>query len=783
MSEDVPHTRAVQGAVEALDRRAGRRRASFEETVNPRRPASQPPTVSPIAAPRRLEWARHVARVLLRLLYRVEVTGIGHLHQAGARVLIVANHTSYLDAVLLALFLPVRLTFAIDPRVAQFRWVRGFLRFVDVLPLDPTQPFSTKALIKLLKTDGKVMVFPEGRITVTGSLMKVYEGPALIADRSGATILPVRITGTESTPFSLLRGQIRRRWFPRITLTVLPPRRLTLPDELRGRARRHAAGMRLTDIMSDMMFATSHYRRTIFDALLEARRTHGGSHVVAEDTDRAPLSYTHLITRAFVLADVLGRQTGPAENVGILLPGSTLTLQMFLALQIQGRVPAMLNFTAGPETILATCQAAMISTIWTSRQFVETAELEETVRQLAERLAVRYLEDVRAEVTVWHRGRGWLRSHLAGLGLGPRSRGPDAPAVVLFTAGTEGTPKGVVLSHANVLANRAQITACLDISPRDVVLNALPPFHAFGLTTGTILPLLSGAKVFFYPSALHYRTIPEVAYDIGATILFGTNTFLAGYARFAHSYDFYRVRYVFAGAEPLQAETRQTWADKFGLRILEGYGTTETSPVLATNTPGHYRPGSVGRFVPGLEAYLEPVSGIERGGRLCVRGPNVMLGYLRPDQPGVLQPPRTSRGPGWYDTGDIASIDRDGFVVIQGRAKRFAKVGAEMVSLARVEQLAEHVWPGTRHAALRIPEKRKGEQVVLLTERRNAARRDLLEQAKTEGVSELHVPRHLVTTDTIPLLGAGKTDYAAAQALVEKELNIPKDRPSEGPAG
>jgi acyl-[acyl-carrier-protein]-phospholipid O-acyltransferase / long-chain-fatty-acid--[acyl-carrier-protein] ligase len=325
-----------------------------------------------------------------------------------------------------------------------------------------------------------------------------------------------------------------------------------------------------------------------------------------------------------------------------------------------------------------------------------------------------------------------------------------------------------------VLANRAQVTARLDISPRDVVLNALPLFHAFGLTTGTLLPVLSGARVFFYPSALHYRTIPEVAYDIGATILFGTNTFLAGYARFAHPYDFYRVRYVFAGAEHLQDETRQTWAEKLGLRILEGYGATETSPVLATNTSVHYRRGSVGRFLPGLEACLEPVSGVARGGRLCVRGPNVMLGYLRHDRPGVLEPPQTSRGPGWYDTGNIADIDADGFVVIQGRAKRFAKVGAEMVSLARVEELTEHAWPNTRHAALSIPEQRRGEEVVLLTERRNAARQDLLEQAKTEGVSELHVPRHLVATDAIPLLGAGKTDYAAAQALVERELDVAK---------
>jgi acyl-[acyl-carrier-protein]-phospholipid O-acyltransferase/long-chain-fatty-acid--[acyl-carrier-protein] ligase len=416
----------------------------------------------------------------------------------------------------------------------------------------------------------------------------------------------------------------------------------------------------------------------------------------------------------------------------------------------------------------------MISTIWTPRRLVETAKLEETIRRLTEQVAVRYLEDVRAGVTVWHRLRGWLRARLARSGLGREQRAPDDPAVVLFTAGTEGQPKGVVLSHVNVLANQAQIAARLDLGTQDLVLNAVPLFHAFGLTTGAILPVLSGVRVFFYPSPLHYRMIPEVAYDIGATILFGTNTFLAGYARFAHPYDFYRVRYVFAGAERLQDETRQVWAERFGIRILEGYGATETSPALATNTPTHYRTGSVGRLLPGIEAYLDPVPGLDRGGRLCVRGPNVMLGYLLYDRPGVLEPPETPRGPGWYDTGDIAAIDADGFVVIQGRVKRFAKVGAEMISLGLVEQLAEHAWPEARHAALSIPDGRKGERLVLVTERKNPERRALLERARAEGVSELHVPRDLIATDAIPLLGAGKTDYAAARAFVEKELEVAK---------
>jgi len=715
-----------------------------------------------------MRWARKAARILLRLLYRVTVTGKERLDQAGVRVLVVANHSSFLDAVLLALFLTDRLTFAIDPRVARVWWVRPFLSFVDVLPVDPAKPFSTKALIKLLRAGGKVMVFPEGRITVTGSLMKIYDGSALIADRSDAAILPVRIKGTDSTCFSLLGGQRRRRWFTRVSLTVLPARRLSLPSDLRGHARRRAAGTALTDIMTEMMFETSEYRRTNVSALLEARRIYGGSHVVAEDPDRKPRSYDQVISRAFALSEVIASGTKPAERVGICLPGSVATLVTFLALHLQHRVPAMLNFAAGVEAIGAACRTATISTIWTSRRFVAEAKLEEVMRALvAQGVTVRHLEDAGAALTIASRLRGWLRGRLAKSdSAGGR---PDQAAVVLFTAGTEGSPKGVVLSHANVLANRAQVAARLDLGPHDVVLNALPPFHAFGLTTGTILPLLSGMRVSFYPSPLHYRMIPEIAYDLGATVLFGTNTFLAGYARFAHPYDFYRGRYVFAGGEPLQVETRQTWFEKFGIRILEGYGATETSPVLATNTPAHYRADSVGRLLPGIETSLERVPGLERGGRLCVRGPNVMMGYLRSDRPGELQPPQTPGGPGWYDTGDVVEIDGDGFLYVRGRVKRFAKIGEEMISLARVEELAEHAWPQIHHAALSVPEERKGERLVLLTERRHPRRQDLLEQARKEGISELHVPKDLVEIDAIPLLGAGKVDYAAALRFVEKE--------------
>jgi acyl-[acyl-carrier-protein]-phospholipid O-acyltransferase/long-chain-fatty-acid--[acyl-carrier-protein] ligase len=394
--------------------------------------------------------------------------------------------------------------------------------------------------------------------------------------------------------------------------------------------------------------------------------------------------------------------------------------------------------------------------IVTSRGFVEKARLTALVCELTRDLRIVYLEDVRASIG--------LGDKLVGLLAGSRQRTmrqPADPAVILFTSGSEGTPKGVVLSHRNILANAAQCLSRLAANGEDTVFNVLPVFHSFGLTGGLVMPLLGGVPTYLYPSPLHYRIVPELIYDTCATILFGTDTFLRGYARTAHPYDFRSLRLIVAGAEAVKDSTRQTYMDRFGVRILEGYGVTETAPVLAMNTPIANKAGSVGRLSPLMRARLDPVAGIAEGGRLWVRGPNVMLGYYRPDNPGVLEAPQD----GWFDTGDIVTIDALGFITIKGRAKRFAKVGGEMVSLAAVEALAGDAFPGAAVMVVSLPDARKGERLILLTSDRAVERDRLLHHARARGAPELMLPADILVLESLPLLGSGKPDYLAATAL------------------
>lgn len=714
------------------------------------------------------ELAAYIARRLFYLFYRVEIKGFENFAKAGRKALIISNHTSFLDGPLISAFLPERCQFAINTRIADRWWVKPAFQLFDLLPIDPSNPMAIKTLANGLKRGRKVVIFPEGRITRTGSLMKIYEGPGVIAHLAGAKILPIRIDGAQYTPFSLMKGKLRLRWFPKITLTFLPPVKINAPADLKSGALREYLADRTYDIMTDMMFRTSFKNETLFQSLLKARHIHGKKHEILEDIQRTPLTYDRIVLGSFILGRRLAELTPGEKNVAVLLPSAAGCFITLFALYASGRVPALLNYSTGAINMAAACRTAEVKTVITSRRFVEAGDFGDAVALLEKQAKIIWIEDVRAQIGLGDKLYGLWSSHfpkgaLKKLGYNPDA---DAPAAIVFTSGSEGTPKGVVLSHNNLQANRHQAAARIDFTPQDIVFNPMPMFHTFGLNAGTLLPVLAGVRTFLYPSPLHYKIIPELVYDINATVLFGTDTFLTGYARNAHPYDFYKIRFVVAGAERVRPETRQTYMDIFGLRILEGYGVTECAPVLAVNTPIHYRAGSVGRLFDGIDYRLETIEGITEGGRLHVKGPNIMLGYLRAEKPGLIEPPPE----GWYDTGDIVTVDPRRYITIQGRAKRFSKIAGEMVSLAAVESHVQEAFPDHVHAVVAIPDPKKGEQLVLFSTHQELDRTGLSDAFKNFGVTELMTPRIIVPLDAIPILGTGKTDYVTLNKLAREKF-------------
>lgn len=701
---------------------------------------------------------------LFAILYKVEVKGLKNYEKAGKRVLIIANHLSFLDAVLIALYLPEKPMFAVNSYIAERWYCKPLLALVKVFLLDPTNPMATKSIIKEIKKDNKCVIFPEGRITVTGSLMKVYNGPGMIADKAKAKILPIRIDGAQYTPFSRLKGKVRLRWFPKITLTILEPCDFEIPEEITGRQRRHLASIKLYELMSTMLFDSSNYQQTLFQSLIDQVHLHGRRHVIAEDATRKPINYGQFITRSFVLGSKISKNTQAGEYVGLMLPNMVGSIITFFALQAYGRIPAMLNFSTGAQTLVSACQTAKLKTVYTSKAFVEAANFSNLVEAMENvGINVCYLDDIAPTVTLTDKLKGLFASYFAeSIYKKNNTATPDDAAVILFTSGSEGTPKGVVLSHTNIQANRYQLSSRVDFGPKDSVFNALPIFHSFGLTGGTLLPILSGVRTFFYPSPLHYRIVPELIYDSNATIMFGTDTFLSGYGRFANPYDFYSIRYVFAGAEKLKEETRKLWSEKYGVRIFEAYGATETSPAISTNTPMHNKAGTVGRLLPAIKYQLNKVTGIEDGKELIISGPNIMKGYLLSNNPGVLVPTEDNS----YKTGDIVEFDEEGYITIKGRVKRFAKIAGEMVSLTAVETYLSDLWQNNHHAVVSIPDAKKGETLVLVTDYADAKRADIIAYAKAHGIGELSIPKDIRIVSVVPLLGTGKTNYVEIQKSV-----------------
>lgn len=707
---------------------------------------------------------RLLARLIFRLLFRTRVRG-AFPRPRPERLIVVANHQSLADAALLFAFLPWDVVWVVHAEIWRQWRFRVIIRWFPHVVVDPLRPQALRLIAREIESGRPVVIFPEGRITVTGGLMKLYDAAGFLAMRTGAAVLPVWIDGAIYTLFSRMGPPFPRKILPRITLSVFPPRLLEIPEAGTSRARRRMASRRLRELLEEAAFR-SRPPTTLFAALCDAAALCGRRARVLDDALEEGRRYGWLVKVSLALGRLVARESREGEAVGVLMPNVAATVALVFGILAARRVAALLNYTTGIEGIGAAVRAAQIRTLVTSRAFLERARLDEKIRGL-EGVRVLLLEELRRRFGVLD--RLWLLAWA--LWFPKRALGRPEPgdrAVVLFTSGSEGKPKGVLLSHDAILANVAQLRAVLDVSNRYKFLTALPMFHSFGLTAGIIVPLLHGCRLFLYPSPLHYRTIPEIAYGRDCSVLLGTPSFLARYGELAHPYDFYNMRYVIAGAERLEEPVRRLWHEKFGIRILEGYGATECAPVISVNTPFASKAGSVGRPLPGIECRIVPAPGIESGGELNVRGPNLMLGYLREERPGVLEPPSSPLGLGWYATGDVAEIDSEGYLYVRGRLRRFAKVAGEMVSLELAERIAREASPRAQSAAVARAEPGRGETIILFTDDPRLRREDLIAAAHRLGAPELAVPRRIAYLEELPRLASGKSDYVRLKDLAER---------------
>jgi acyl-[acyl-carrier-protein]-phospholipid O-acyltransferase/long-chain-fatty-acid--[acyl-carrier-protein] ligase len=680
-------------------------------------------------------------------------------------VMLLPNHVSWLDWLFLTACLDSQWRIVTSRRGAEVSWVHRLLminRFT--FPVDTDSPYAVKRVAEYLHTGGKLVLFPEGRLSRTGALMKLYDGTGFLLFRTRAKVVTCYLRGANRLPFS--PNPNRKKWFPRVTAHfsgVLTPPALTGMSTMRAR-------QKLTRWLYDTMVRQQFdieldaTPKNVLAAILQTARQ-SPNVAVLEDVTRRKLTYRRLLAGADAMAQQWRRHWPDDNNarIGVLLPASLAMPLTILSLWAAEKVPTILNFSTGIPTMLACARLASVKHIITSKTFLERAGLNVQAMRNAG-IGFICLEDVRANIPRWRQWRSLLRVSFNPRGLVPKPR--SDVAVVLFTSGSEAMPKAVELTHTNLLANIRQLLAVYDLNDSDRLFNALPLFHSFGVI-GMVLPLIHGCYVFLYPSPLHYRAIPTLVYDLDCTVFFSTNTFLNGYARKANPFDFRALRLLAAGAEKLQEATATTWARQFGARVLEGYGATECSPCITVNTPLNPRFGSAGRFLPGMEYKFEPVEGVAEGGRLWVRGPNIMRGYLNAEAN-----EKFLAGGGWYDTGDIARVDEDGFLHLLGRLKRFAKVSGEMVSLAAAEEALDGAFPqyGLRFriAVLARPDTDRGETLMAVCNEPKLQLDEIRAVIKAKGLSNLYVPREIKYMRDIPKLGTGKVDHRELQKTISE---------------
>lgn len=732
---------------------------------------------------------RFLASVLIAQRYRIEISGFERIPREGG-VLLMGNHISWIDWAILQIACPRPIRFVMDRALFERWYLRGFLNAFGVIPIGGRGMRDTFAAVRSSLNRGEVVgVFPEGGISRTGHLGEFKRGYEAAAHGAAGVIVPFYLRGLWGSTFSraaarlrLHRGGSLRR---RIICAFGEPQPLSLPVEELKR--------RVFDLSIEAWQRHTEKLGTVPGAFIAAAKRTGGDLAIA-DTVSGGLSGWRTLTGVILIARFV-RRLCREPNVGLLLPTTNGGAIANLAALLCGKTVVNLNYTASVAAVQGAIASADIKTVFTSTRFLERlVQRGVDPEALLACTTVHRLEDLAAQIAPQRRVLTLalvvlLPTRVLKWLFMTRVRS-DSVAAILFSSGSEGVPKGVMLSHRNILGNIQQIADMMNTEDHDVVMATLPLFHAFGLTGATLMPLCEGIPVVCHPDPTDAVNIAKAVAEYRGTMLLGTATFLRLYTRNSrvHPLMFESLRLVVAGAEKLSDDIREAFKAKFGKVIYEGYGTTETTPVAGVNIPDRLdttdwtvqtgnRPGTVGMPVPGASFRIvdpETLSELATGeaGLILIGGTQVMLGYLN-------DPERTAKaiveldGTRWYKTGDKGRLDADGFLTLVDRYSRFAKIAGEMVGLSAVEEAVRRTMGNADLdlCAVNLPEEKKGEQIVLLLAGEGVDPDDVRRRVQDSGLNALSQPSTYLLVDAVPKLGSGKTDFAGARVLAERELD------------
>lgn len=742
-------------------------------------------------------FVRLVLWMLTNTVYRIRVEGTGNVPTRGA--LLVANHVSWVDAFLVAAASGRMVRFMMWRPFYEARGLNWFFRRMHVIPIAATDsPRKTVESFQLARREIEaghaVCIFAEGSITRTGNLLRFRRGFERIVEGLDCPVVPVCLDGVWGSVFSYEGGRFLVKWPKRLPYPVTVLFGKPLPATTTAFDVRQA----IQDLSSDASRFRKARQQPLPVAFLRTAKRFWARPFVA-DSLRGRFTFGRGLVGALLLRDALfGRARGlpgkDPERVGLLLPPSAGGALANVAVLAAGKIPVNLNYTASQEAFRHALAAAGIRRVVTSSAFLDKLGTPLPLGGI-ERILLEEKKVAAGLQAVWV----WLSCRLlpwktaARLWLDGDLSDVDATATILFSSGSTGTPKGVVLSHFNVLSNIESLRQVFSVTEEDAILGVLPFFHSFGFTGTLCLPAVTGLSAVYHANPLDARTIGRLAREHKATVLLATPTFLSSYTKRVPPEDFRHLRRVVVGAEKLTDPVRAAFVEKYGIEPLEGYGTTECAPIVSVNVPdveegerrrpqvGH-KPGTIGQPLPGISVRIvDPESraplppGAE--GLLLVKGPNVMQGYLD-------DPARTAEvlRDGWYETGDIAKLDEDGFLVITDRLSRFAKIAGEMVPLGKVEEAIVEAAKGSgaRSAGSEetngpdvcvtsVPDEKKGERIVVLYRKGALDPQGTLERLGASDLPNLWVPREdaFKEVDAIPLLGTGKVDLRRAREMAK----------------